>query len=286
VVYKDRAMYVGAYIGPPSIWSFLEVSNTVGTPCQEVVVPIVKPDGGAAHIFMGYDDFYYFDGSLPKSIGANQVRETFLSELNRSYSHLSTAMHDYVKGIIYFYYCGGSTGVPNKCLVYNYRTNKWGRDDRSIESAVNYVASGVTYNSLGSSYSTYADLPTVAYDSPFWSANAPAPAIFDTSHTVMLLSAASAASDFTTGDIGDENQMITLNRARCLYLTAPTTAYMTNYYRQNGLGDTLTSDVYTAQTNLKFDVLRDARWHRAKFAYTGPVELEYVEMTMNPSSYE
>ena len=286
VVYKDRSMYVGTYIGPPSIWSFQEISNTVGAPCQEVVIPIIKPDGGAAHIFMGYDDFYYYDGSLPKSIGANQVRETFLSELNRGYSHLNTAMHDFIRGIIYFYYCAGSTGVPNKCLVYNYRTNNWGRDDRSIESAVSYISSGLTYNALGSSYSTYNDLPNVSYNSPLWSSNAPAPAIIDTDHTVMLLSAASVSSDFTTGDIGDETRMLMLKRGRCLYLTPPTTASMTNYYRQNGLADTLSTDAVTSESNLKFDVLREAKWHRAKFNYTGPVELAFVDMELEPSSYE
>ena len=57
---------------------------------------------------------------------------------------------------------------------------------------------------------------------------------------------------------------------------------MTNYYRQNGLGDTLTTDAVTSESNFKFDVLREARWHRFKFSYTGPIELAYVDVAAVP----
>lgn len=277
VVYKDRGVFVGVYVGPPTIWAFQEISSEVGAPTQEAVVPITKMGGGMAHIFMGYENFYFYDGSIPIPVpGWEQVVDTFFADLNRNFSNLTSTVHDRAKGRIYFYYVSiaQTTGVLDKCLVYNYRSGKWGRDNRTIEAGLEYIAAGTTYNGLGALYSTYNDMPNVPYDSPFWVANAPSPAIIDNTHLLQTLTGQTSSCDFTTGDLGEEDRMSILTRARLEYITAPTTATMTNYYRQNGRGDSLTTDATATEASRRFDVLREAKWHRLKFSFTGNVEVD------------
>lgn len=275
VAYKENAIFVGTY-GGAAIWDFREVPGNAGALGQYAVVNVGTADN-PLHIFMGRDDFYQFDGSRPVRLGA-PVRETVYTEMNRAYAYLSVALHDPVKGRIFFYYCSTNATTPDKCVVYNYRTGKWGRDNRSIEMPIQYVNPGVTYTSLGSSYSTYSDLPNVAYDSSFWTSKIQIPAVFDTAHTLKTLNGASTSSYMTTGDMGDDQMFSLLTRVNPRFITKPTSATMTNYYR-NASGDSLSTDQTVTMSESRFDVIREARWHRLQFNYTGPVELN----TFNPA---
>lgn len=287
IAYKERAMYVGQYVGPPDVWDWQEISSEAGASSQETVVPITKPDGGMAHIFMGFDDFYFYDGNNPISIGTNLIRETVFADVNRAYQPLAISVHDRVRKRIYFFYVStNSVGILDKSVVYNYATGKWGRDNRNVECGVEYIAAGLTYDGLGTPYATYDALPTGSYDGAFFAAGTPVPSIIDTTHTIKTLTGASVSSDFTTGDLGAEERMSLLQRARLEYLTAPTTGSMTNYYRQDGLGDALTTDQTISESHRKFDALREAKWHRLKFSFTGNVEIANMDIQIEGTSGE
>lgn len=271
MVFKHRAMYRGDYVGTPGIWSFSQVPGEVGALCQEVVVNVGTPDAPRL-IFMGYEDFYSYDGSRPVTIGTNRVKIQVFSQLLRSKQEQATTLHDRLNANVYFFYPSSDSPNPDKCVVYNYRTNQWGRADVQIEAALDYVNPGLTYGNLGGDYSTYGDLPDSPYGSAFWSQGFPSPAVFDTSHNLKTVDGATSSASITTGDIGDDLAELLLTRVKCRYITAPTAATMTNYYRQN-IGDSLTTDATTSETSGKFDVLREARWHRFGIAFTGNVEL-------------
>ena len=177
-----------------------------------------------------------------------------------------------MNSLVYFYYPVSDSVHPDKCVVYNYRTDQWGVDDRQIQAAFEYISPGVTYDDLGASFATYDALPSVAYDSSFWAASFPIPAVFDTSNQPKTLDDVAGSSSFTTGDIGDDFVESLLSRVKNRYIVAPTTASMTNYHRQN-IGDALTADVTTSQASGKVDVLREARWHRFMWNFTGNTEL-------------
>ncbi len=286
VAYKEKAMYLGQYVGAPLIWDFQQVSDVAGAQSQEVVVPIVTGQGGAAHIFMGADNFYYYDGSRPVPIGT-PVKNWFFGRLNKDFAYLSEALNDSVNSLIYFFY--PSTNSPNgsldSCVVYNYRADKWGVYDQDIEVAVEVTSGGLTYATLESTYSTYADIPDISYGSPFWFAGSKTPAIFDTSHIVQSLTGVAGVSSMTTGDLGDDSVNMLLRRVRPRYLTAPTSATMTNYSRQN-LGDTLTVGVSTSLTEGKFDVLQSAKWHRVKVEDTGDSEVPALVVDLSQDGDE
>jgi hypothetical protein len=244
----------------------------------EAVADVGTPEE-PRHIFMGFDDFYEFNGGRPKPIGQGWVKETVFNELNKTYMERAMALHDRANSIVYFFYPSGSNNNPDSCVVYNYKTQRWGRADRSVESVLEYISVGLSYDDLGSSYATYDDLPSISYDSTIWTAGYPIPAIFDTSHNLKSLDGPSASSGFVLGDLGADEKFTTVTRVRPRFITAPTSASMIHRYRNN-LGDSLTNGATTSLSNGKFDVKRSARWHRPEFSWTDPVELGAMEFSV------
>ena len=277
VAYKDHAMFLGVYVGPPLIWDWREVSDAVGAPCHEVIVPVTTRTGGAAHIFMGYEDFYYYDGSRPVPI-PNPVKKTVFQDIEKSFLYRSYALHDRINSLIYFFYVSTSGGDIDSCVVYNYRKDQWldswGRDDRTIEATAEYVTAGPTYDELGDLYSTYDTNIPFSYDSPFWVSGYPVPAVFNSSHKVGSLTGTPGNSSFTVTDFGDDSQFTTLSRVRMRYRSTPGSASLANAYK-NLSGDSLTNDTTTALSDGKFDVMRSARWHRLTHTCTGAMELPH-----------
>lgn len=279
VAYKDRAMFLGVYVGAPLVWDWREVSDTVGAPCHEVIVPIVTKGGGAAHIFLGHDDFYYYDGSRPIPI-PNPVKKTIIDAIYKSYFYRCWAVHDQVNSLIYFYFVSTSAGTIDACVVYNYRKDdwltSWGRADSTIEAGVEYVTAGVTYDDLGTLYSTYDTNIPFSYDSPFWVSGYPLPAVFNSSHKVATLTGTPGTSSFTLGEMGNDNDVFTISRVRPRYLTAPSAATLSNAYKMLS-GDSYTNDASTSLSSGKFDFLRSARWHRLTHSATGEMEMPHKD---------
>jgi hypothetical protein len=90
----------------------------------------------------------------------------------------------------------------------------------------------------------------------------------------------------TTGDYGADAFVSLLSRVQPQFLTKPTSATMTNYYREN-LGDSLTTDTTIAMDSKgRFDVLRSSNWHRAAFAFTGEVEMPELNAELQQDGLE
>lgn len=286
VAYKEKSMFLGQYVGAPLVWDFEEVSNVAGAQSQEVVVPIVTGQGGAAHIFIGADNFYYYDGSRPVPIGA-PVKDWFFGRLNKDFAYLAEALVDGVNSLIYFFYpsTNSGSGALDSCIVYNYRADKWGIYDQNIEAAVDVIQGGLTYATLLSTYATYSAIPDISYGSPFWFAGSKSPAVFDTSHVIQALTGIAGDSSMTTGDIGDDSVNQLLSRVRARYLTAPDSATLTNYSRQN-LGDPLTVGMTTSLADGKFDILQSAKWHRVKIEDTGDSVVPALVLNLTPDGDE
>src|SRR3546814_958797 len=120
------------------------------------------------HYFVGPSDFYVFDGTVPRPIGG-QVREWFFANLNASYRDRIMAVVDKPRDLIYWYYpSAASSGELDSVLIYNYRTDRWGKQARAITAALQYSSGQISYDDLGTLYSTYDDLPDIAYDSTIW----------------------------------------------------------------------------------------------------------------------
>jgi hypothetical protein len=283
VAYKDRAIYQGSYVGAPEVWSFQEIPGDVGCMAQGGIVDI-----GAAHVFVGYDNFYLFDGSRPTPIG-NPLKDWFFVNLYTDYGYRIRSVHDRQNSLVYFCYPSRSgNGALDKAVVYNYRVDKWGVCDRTIEETVDYVSAGLTFDGTFAAATTFATVdPTLAFDSPLLVAGQPAPAIIDTSHYVQLMTGTGDTWSVTTNDFGDDNAVSLLRRVRPRFLTAPTTSSLVNYYRMVE-GASLTLDATTTYTasNGSFDLLRSARWHRLIMSGTGGGEFGAFDVQLQVAGAE
>lgn len=272
VAFKGDSMFLGTYVGPPAIWDFQEIPGRVGAPCQEAVASVGTPDNPRL-IWMGAHDFYMYDGSRPIPIGTNRVKNKVFGAIQRSKIDKCITVHDSVNSLVYFWHPKTDTANPDACVVYNYRSDRWGRHDLQIQYAFDYVVPAVTYSGVGNLFSTYGDISDLTYGSPYWMQSYPAPAVFDTAQTLQTLSGATSPASLTTGDFGDDVSFSTLRRARIRYIVKPSSsvATMTNFYRANS-GDALTQDQTANEVSGKFDVMRSARWHRMVFNFSGNVE--------------
>lgn len=269
VAYKANSMYVGTYQSAPTVWQFDLVSSETGCSSQEAVVEVNN-----AHYFVGDDDFYrYAPGGLPQPIGA-PVKEWFFSRCDPSYKGRIRAAHDRANALIYWFYPPkASGGALTACIAYNYKSDKWGVADKSIECVAEYVPGGYTYETLP--FVSYDTWPEISYDSPFWDAGAKSVGYIGTDHKVYALTGASASSSLTTGHYGEESMFTMIRRITLRYLGRPTSATATNYY-SDYLGGAWTTGVTTTEARGRFDVLQAAPWHKVKFDFTGDVEVTAV----------
>lgn len=283
VVYKERAMYIGTYVGTPVIWDFQQIPGEAGCGSQEAVVNVGSADN-PVHIFMGADDFWRFDGARPVPIGA-PLRKTVYAELDAAYANRIKTLHDRINSRIYFFYPSrGSGGVVDKCVVYHYRENRWGRDDRTIESALEYISGAITWDTIP--FATWDTISsTISWDSPFWTAGNPVAGVFNNSHKLVSLDGIPTSCNFTTGDIGDDDNYYLLNRVKPKWLTKPTSATLTNYFKANE-GDDLISGITTTMDRSRFDLLITSRWHRLNVATVGYAVLNEMELGLQQDGTE
>lgn len=269
VAYKKDSIFVGTYVSAPAIWDWQQVPGYAGTVSNSAVVNI-----GSAHAFCGMDDFYLMDGSRPVSIGAG-IREWFFSNVNPSHMSKTQGAFDYQSGNIYWWYVPRSnpSGTLTEAVVYNIKTQKWGKYSLEVETVAEYISTGITYHGLGTAYATYDDLPTtLSYDSPYWTAANPVISVVKTDHIVYTLSGASVSSSITTGVLGDDESFSTVTRVKPRFITRPTSASIEVTY-DNDFGTSFTTNQTVSLTNNTFDFIQDARWHRFTESFSGPVEI-------------
>lgn len=203
VAFKAQSMYYGSYQGPPVIWAFNQISPIIGTPSQECVVQV-----GSSLYFLGTDSqVYAFDGSIPTPIG-DDVREWLSQNWSQTFQSVVSSYHDQPNNLIYWYFCSqnSNTTTPDKCLVFNYKTNKFGRADNVVQAALEAITGQITWDGLGAlpDVTTWDTLPAIPYNSPYWAQSSALPCIVDATNTLKSLSGASAASSLTSGWFGDD----------------------------------------------------------------------------------
>lgn len=279
VAYKSDSMYLGRYVGPPLIWQWQRIPGRIGTFSQESVVVADN-----RHWFVGADDFWMFDGTRPVSIGA-PVREWFFRQANPDDRFKIWALHDEPRGMIWWYYYNGNTTRLNKAIVYNYKLNRWGHVDSQIDIPFAYASGQVTYDGLGSKYTTYEDLPSIAYDSPFWLSGGVVPAVIS-GGSIFQLTARPNPSSYTTGYFGDMVNVQMLRRFKPRWRgDVPTTAFATNRYTDS-LNDNATDDATISVSRGRFDFRRAARFHQVRVSHQGFASVDGAEVELVGASRE
>jgi hypothetical protein len=268
VVYKGRAMFLGRYAGAPEVWSFTQVASEVGCVGQEAIVDI-----GVAHVFVGEDDIYIYDGVRPQSIASGQVRQWFVDNRDPTYAYRTRVLWDRQNSLVWIFYPSASgDGAVDAGLVYHTKKARWGVVARDVEAAVNYISPSITYDSGTPLVTTYDASPSIPYDSPFWVAGTETPAIFQTDHAIYTLSGTTGQSSFTVGDFGDEDEFTMCDSFKVRYKRRPESATCTGYTKNDGGQQTLTTVSTASRDDASFDMRQTGRWHRFKVTSQGAHE--------------
>lgn len=269
VAYKERSMYLGQYVGAPTVWDWILVpGGNAGCVGKEAICDVRE-----AHFFVGTDNFWLFDGTAPKPIGDDQIRQWFFDNADPDNLYKTICVFERQQNRVWIFYpSSGSTSIDS-AIVYHLKQGKWGRANRSIEAALNYATTGLTYDSWDDAGASYDELPDISYDSPYWLVNGPALAVFNTSHQLQTMTGAPDACSFTTGDAGEDDILTLLQGVRVRFAAGggPDSATCTAYYKMNS-GDDFTVGSTVSMNDGKFDVLQESRWHRAVVNMTGRVK--------------
>lgn len=268
VAYKAKAMWLGSYVGGAAVWQWDQVPGEQGAIGIDAVA-----DVGGAHVFVGEDNIWLFDGTRPRPIGSEDVRQWFFNNSSPSFRYRTTVRHERQNGRVWIFFPGTAStdGTPDRALVYHLKTNRWGRADRPIQAAMSFVQPGLTIDTLNTLSATIDGLPGVGMDSQFWLLGGRSLAVFDTAGQLLTLSGSGADSSFTTGDIGDDNTEASISLVRLRFLSQPTTASCTGQVFAN-IGSVARAGGSSSLRDGKFDIRQSGRWHRLTFSFTGSHE--------------
>lgn len=278
VAYKDRALFVGSYSGPPEVWVWRELPGWGASGMNSVV------NLGTAHFCVGADDIYIFDGNRPFSVAEGKVRQWFNDNCSGTYRYKTEVHYDRNNELIWICYVseGSSTGVLDRCLVYQLKTQQWGKSDVTAETAFLFVQPTITFDGDSGTF----DSPTDPFDAV--SPGNRLMAYFNSSHVLVTLDGTPGASSFTLHDVGDNERVTRLTRAQLQYMTAPTSASLSAFYTMatgaaQGVGDSQSAYDVPASGGNFFPLRQTARWHRLKFNFTGLCRVVSYDAPLYPT---
>lgn len=279
VAYKARSIYLGRYVGTPSVWDWMQApGGEAGCVGKDALC-----DVGGAHFIVGEDNIYLFNGSVPIPV-ANELRQWFFDNSSPTLRHRTKCVFDRQENRVWIFYPSLNSEVCDEALVYHLVTKQWGRATLTVEATLNYILPGISFDTWDTVAATFDTLPSIPYDSQFWLAGGRALAVVDDSHQFLFLTGEAGDSSFMTGDLGDDEQVTRLHEIRLRYAQGyvPETATVQTFYKMNS-GDDPTPGTTGTVLDGKFDVLQTARWHRAEFTFSGDVRVTGADGKMRPA---
>ena len=272
VAYKKTSMWLGSYVGPPTVWQWDRVPGEIGCVGPEAVCDI-----GGAHVFIGEDNVWIFDGSRPQPFIHPDLREWFYENSSQANRYRSIVRYDRQTDRVWLFYPSqGASAWCDNALVFHLGSKKWGRASRSVEAVVNYVAPGLTWDTIATVSSTWDGLSTLPWDSQAWLSGGRALAIFNTSHELKALTGTSSGGTMTVGDMGDDSVVTMMRGIRMRFSQEPTSATAEGLIKM-AEGKILSSGSQASLNDGKFDLRQSGRWHRVSFTMTGPFKATAVQ---------
>ena len=120
MIYKEDAVYSMTFVGTPFIFSFRQLSPTIGAISKNCVAEF---DGG--HAIFGKGNFYINDGQRIKPILPMKLKEYVFQPIDGAQTNKCFVVADYGRTEILFCFTadGAASSEPNKSVVWNYITN-------------------------------------------------------------------------------------------------------------------------------------------------------------------
>ena len=266
VAYKAKAMFLGTYVGGEAVWQWEPVPGEQG-----VVGPEAVCDANGLHVFVGEDNIWVYDGVRAQPFGQDEIRQFFFDNSSPAFRFRTVVRYERQNNRVWIFFPGTSTtdGTPDTTLVVHMGTRRWGRADRTIQAALDFIQPGLTYDTLNTVAATMDGLPNIPFDSQFWLQGGRALAVFDGANQLRTYTGGSTGCSFTTGDLGDDQAASYLSEARIRFVQQPTSASVTGQTYSNTGGPAVaggSSPLFDGAFHLR----QSARWHRLTFTMTGP----------------
>ena len=157
MIYKEDAVYSMTYVGTPFIFSFRQLSPTVGAISTNCIAEF---DGG--HAIFGKGNFYVNDGQRLKPILPQRLRDYVFTSIDGSEIDKCFVAADYGRTEILFCFTadGAPSVEPNKAVVWNYITNTFTIKDIPNVAHMGYgnVGDPVLPSTWASATSTWATI--------------------------------------------------------------------------------------------------------------------------------
>jgi len=120
MIYKEDATYSMSFVGTPFIFSFRQLSPTIGAIAKNCVAEF---DGG--HAIFGKGNFYINDGQRLKPILPQKLKEYVFSNIDGENVEKCFVAADYGRTEILFCFTSGdsTTVTPDKAVIWNYIAN-------------------------------------------------------------------------------------------------------------------------------------------------------------------
>lgn len=278
--YKERAIYIGQFVGAPSVWDWVQAAGgEAGCIGQDAWCDI-----GGAHFLVGIDNFWIFDGSRPIPIGDDSVRVWFYANSNPNYRYRTQCVNDRQNNVVWVFYCSTTSSIPDRALVYHMKTKMWGHVTVSVEATLNYISASVGINDLPTYSATIDGLSSFSFDSQFWLFGGRSLAAFNLSHQLQSLTGVSSTSSITTGYVGDDDIVTIANKIRLRFApnAKPTTATVQTYKTME-LGASPSTGSTASMNDGRFDILDSTRWHSATFGFAGDYKLMAISTPLIPN---
>ncbi|RQO57036.1 hypothetical protein DBV14_09510 [Variovorax sp. KBW07] len=270
VAYKSRGVFLGSFVGASNgSWQWTHI---LGSECG-AVGPEAVCDVGGLHFIVGEDNFWMFDGTRPVPLADGVNRDWFRRNSSQTFRYRTRCTFDRQRNIVWIAYPSvTSTGACDRTLAYHLGTKKWGKADRVLQAALNFIAPGVTIDGLDAYAPTIDTLPAIPFDSQYWLAGGRLYAYFDASNQLVSNTGVAGASSFTTGDFGDDDMVTMIDRFRTRFTKSPATAMATGLIKMNE-GDDLVPGSTSRLNDGKFDLRQSARFHRVRVDMTGDAQM-------------
>jgi hypothetical protein len=197
VVLSETAIRRMTYEGPPTVFRFDVIANDIGCSVPNSVAGFID-----RAFFLHKSGFYMVAaGQQIVPIGRGKIDRTFWGEFDEVNLHRCSSAIDPVRGLYVFAYpASGSSGTPNRLLIYNWTTERWSRAVMDCEIVFNGVSQqSYTLEQLD----TFGTLETLPFslDSSYWSGAVSLLLFgFDTTHKSGSFSGATLAATVETGE--------------------------------------------------------------------------------------
>ena len=180
IIFCERGLYIGAYIGPPLIFSFRVAQGASGTVSpMSIVQSHARSEQGVLQpvvYYLSEQGFAAFDGLAAHPVGAQKFDREFFRMVDPVYVNMVQAAADpRSRSVIWAFPNIGSQSLFGRLIIYNWEISRATPVMVPDTSSIEWLTTAMYAESYNlDTMDSFGDLDTIqpSFDDPFWAGNA------------------------------------------------------------------------------------------------------------------